>query len=241
MPADPEPLSGTAASQVGELRTKFTTDVSLTSNVSGISQRRNSRLETLLQQFGAVAADDLASPSTRSVERDHGRRRASGEQGVMISQLAGVRRETSRLQAELAANESALSFTRADLALAQDQAQRAMSAEAQLKTLQQQVSELSTPQLGGAVVDLGPGPGTVVRGTAEAQVITTSSDATPATIVLNHEELLSRSTLEVVIQTNDTRQVRWTGRVVQSKTPQRLPSCCQAGIRPAGMSFDCST
>lgn len=151
--------------------------------------------------------------------------------GVTISQVAESRRETSRLQTRLATSEQTLSATQASQAALQAQVQSAISAEAQLKTLQQQVSALSTPRLGGAVVDLEPRPGDAVRGAAEPQ-ISTSADGSSVTIILNHPPLPSRATLEVAIE-DDTGQVRWTGRTGREQDSASLALVLPAGY-PAG-------
>jgi hypothetical protein len=152
--------------------------------------------------------------------------------GVTISRVARSRQETSQLQTQLAINERTLSATQASLAELQEQVRTGSSAEAQLKALQQRVDELSTPQLGGAVVDLEPRPGDAVRGTAEPQIISTSPDGSPVTIILNHPPLPSRATLEVIIE-NETGQVRWTGRTGREQDSTSLalvlPSAYPAG------------
>jgi hypothetical protein len=140
--------------------------------------------------------------------------------GAMIFQVAESRRETSQLQTRLATSEQALSATRASQAALREQAQKGISAEEQLKTLQQRISELSTPRLAGAIVDLEPGSGEVVRGAADPQIVVRPL-ASAVTIILNHPPLSARSTLEVAIE-DDSRQVRWTDRMARDQDSAAL-------------------
>jgi len=130
--------------------------------------------------------------------------------GVAISQLVKNRRQSTNLETQLARNASALSAAQARLGTAEEQLRSAGSVQEQLNTLQQQVAQLSAPQLGTAMLNLEPQvPG--VRGSSDPQIVIRSADTPGITLILNFPPLASRSTVEVTLEST-TRQVLWMAR-----------------------------
>jgi hypothetical protein len=146
---------------------------------------------------------------------------------VILYQLFESRRESARLGTQLTQREGALSEAQSSLARLRESAGRTEGAQAQLEALQEQVARLAAPQLVGGLVGLDPTPGEVLRGSSDPQVIVAPSNA-PVTVVLNHEPLTVRSTLEIVIEGKGA-DMRWTARA------QREPdSAAVAVVFPAG-------
>lgn len=148
--------------------------------------------------------------------------------GVVWSQLARSKRESTSLQTQLARNNSELSAARDRVMTLEEQLRSAGPTHEQLNALQQQVAQLSTPGLDAAIVDLDPQLSAAVRGSSDAQVVMRAAGAPSVTLILNFPPLASRSTLEVAIESR-TGQVVWTARAQRDAGTAALTVTLPAG------------
>jgi hypothetical protein len=129
-------------------------------------------------------------------------------QGATLWQFAGVTRENTQLQTQLAEQKTVLSSSQNSLTVLQQELERTTAAQ---RELQQRVAQLSAPQIDVAVVDLEPQFGGAVRGGSEPRIVTLPPNAPTITLILNFAQLASRAPIEVEIA-DEGGQVRWAGR-----------------------------
>ena len=152
--------------------------------------------------------------------------------GAVFYQLLESRRESARLGVQLADQERALSKGEGELAALGERLARATGTQAELNTLQERVAQLSAPQIVAGIVDLEPRSGEVLRGSADPQIVVTGPNAPAVTVVLNHEPLTVRSTLEIVVE-GKSPEMRWTSRAQRDQDSAALAVVFPVGY-PAG-------
>jgi multidrug efflux pump subunit AcrA (membrane-fusion protein) len=141
-------------------------------------------------------------------------------QGVVLSRFVASQRQNAQLETQLAARASALTASETSLAALREELRSETANRSELKTLQERLAQLSTPQL-GAVVDLEPQYAGTVRGAPDPQTVTTDPNAPSVTLVLGFPPLASRSTLEVEV-TAEGGQILWVGRVQRGQDTETL-------------------
>lgn len=152
-------------------------------------------------------------------------------QAVPIYLLIKSRRENTQLETQLAGDKATV------IAAIQEEVRRQAPAptaqSVPVNAAQQRLAELSSPQLGVAIIDLDPRDGGSVRSSAAPHGVTIDPSASFVTLILNFAPLTSRSTLKVQVN-GQGGQLRWVGHADRDRSTASLTLTLPIDNYPAG-------
>jgi hypothetical protein len=154
--------------------------------------------------------------------------------GAIYYLWAGAGQQSARFEAQLADHAQSLSSAQAAITALEAELRTRPVPRGDMKALQDQVAELSSPQIGVPIVDLDPQESAAVRGERQAQVVTASADARSVALILNFAPLPSRVLLEIGIA-DDNGRTLWTGRAARDAQAATLNLTLPTRAYPPGL------